>query len=85
MTGCSATSQALQAAGHEQGRAAAGIVLPAWPAHCRQRVPHAGLELGADPVVTLRLERVQLDFANQRAANCGAHYDRLKAGLEAAK
>lgn len=59
------------------------MLLPIWPPHCRQAVAHAALSKGQDPVGTLAAERQQLDFANQRAANCGAHYDRLKASLEA--
>lgn len=57
--------------------------LAQWPAHCRQPVPHAGVAVGANPVSTLKRERLQLDFANQRAANCGDWYDRQKAALEA--
>lgn len=82
LAGCAANQRALQQAGAEQGRAAAGVTLPGWPGHCRQAVPHAALGIGLNAVVILRQERLQLDFANQRAANCAAHYDQLKAGLE---
>jgi hypothetical protein len=55
-----------------------GVLLPDWPAHCRAPVAHAELAVGKDAVVMLKTERAQLDFANQRAANCGAHYDELQ-------
>jgi hypothetical protein len=68
-----------------QGRLEAGVQLAPWPAHCRQPVPHADVALGANPVSTLKRERTQLDFANERAANCGAWYDRQKTAYEAAQ
>lgn len=79
--GCATTGQRLERAGHELGIAAAGLQLPAWPIHCRQPVPHAATAAGDDAVSVLRLERQQLEFANRRAANCGAYYDTLRHGL----
>ena len=82
LTACASTGQRIDRAGAELGRAGAGVQLPAWPPHCRQSVPHAPLAEGDDAISALVLERAQLDYANRRAANCGDHYDRLKAGLE---
>jgi hypothetical protein len=84
LAGCATSPhQRIVDAGTERGRAEAAIKLPDWPAWCRQPVPHATLAVGANAVSVLARERGQLDFANQRAGNCGAEYDRIKAGLEA--
>jgi hypothetical protein len=58
-------------------------VLPAWPVWCAQPVAHASLELGMNAVSALARERSALEFANQRAANCAANYDKIKASVEA--
>jgi hypothetical protein len=79
--GCSSTGQRIERAGAQLGVAQAGVQLPAWPAHCRQPVPHAPAVAGDDAIGVLRLERQQLDFANRRAANCGNFYDTLRQGL----
>ncbi len=81
LAGCTTTGQRIERAGAQIGRAEAGVHLPAWPAHCRQPVSHAPAASGDDAVSVLKLERLQLDFANRRAANCGAFYDTLKLGL----
>lgn len=81
MAGC-ATNRLGDAAGIE-GRAKAAIILPVAPAWCRQAVAHASLTEGANVVSVLARERSGLDFANQRAANCWAWYDRAKLELEA--
>ena len=79
--GCSTSGQRIERAGAQLGTAEAGVHLPAWPAHCRQTVPHAPAAAGDDAIRVLKLERAQLDFANRRAGNCGAFYDNLKRGL----
>lgn len=81
LVACQTTGSRIDRAGAELGTNAAGVTLPAWPAHCRSSVPHGALAEGDEAIAALARERAQLDFANQRAANCAAHYDRLRAGL----
>lgn len=81
LAGCSTTGQRLDTAGTAIGAASAKVLLPPWPPHCRQPVPHADLAEGVDAVAGLDLERAQLDFANQRAANCAGHYERTRAAF----
>ncbi len=68
-----------------EGGVKAGVRLAPWPIHCVTAVPHADVAVGGNPVSALKRERGQLDFANQRAVNCGAWYDQQKVALEAAQ
>lgn len=61
------------------------MFLPILPGECRQAVPHAPAELGANAVVVLARERVQLDRANSVIRRCADNYDTIKAGLEAGR
>lgn len=76
-------SPTLDRLADQEGKLAAGVQLPSYPPHCRQPVDHAIVAIGSNPVSALKRERGQLEFANQRAANCGAWYDRLEAAIEA--
>ena len=58
-------------------------MLPPLPDECRQAVPHAPAELGANAVVVLARERLQLERANGVISRCADNYDTIKAGMEA--
>lgn len=61
------------------------MLLPPLPGECRQALPHAAAELGANAVVVLARERLQLDRANGVITRCAENYDTIKAGMEAAR
>lgn len=60
-------------------------MLPPLPGECRQAVPHAPAELGANAVVVLARERLQLERANGVISRCADNYDTIKAGMEAGR
>ena len=60
-------------------------MLPPLPDECRQAVPHAPAELGANAVVVLARERLQLERANGVISRCADNYDTIKAGMEAGR
>lgn len=80
LSGCA--NGRLAAAGRDAGRAAAGVVLPAWPDECRRAEPHAALAKGAEALSVLKRERAALDRANGRAAACAGYYDDLSTRLK---
>jgi hypothetical protein len=85
LSACAKPPNRLALAASEVGKAKAGIYLPALPGECRNAVPHAPAELGANAVVVLARERVQLDRANSVIQRCADHYDTLKSDLGAAR
>ena len=80
--GCTTLSPDLRAAATVQGRASAGISIPAqMPAECRTAIPHALIRVGDQAVSALARERGQLDKANGKQAVCAHWYGKLAAGL----
>ena len=83
LSACAKPPSRIALAAAEKGKAEAGVYLPPLPGECRQGVAHAAAELGANAIVVLARERVQLDRANSVIRRCANNYDTLKAGLEA--
>lgn len=81
-SGCAGNRTAQRLAAAEQGRAVAGVVLPAQPGECQRDIPHAAAVLGDNPVIVLARERGQLDLANDVRARCAGFYAQIKSGLE---
>ena len=86
MGGCSHLphlSPELKAAAAEQGRAAAGVTLPAYPERCAEATPHAPVRVGDRQGDVLKREQFQLDLANGDKGWCAsAFYAPLKARLK---
>jgi hypothetical protein len=85
MAGCSLTpplDPRLVPAAAEQGRAAAGVRLPAYPARCGQATPHARIAVGDSKDGIIKREQAQLDKANADKGWCHlGWYDPLRARL----
>jgi hypothetical protein len=58
--------------------------MPPLPAECRRQIAHAAARIGDNAVIVLRLERGQVDLANDIIARCARFYSNVKAGLEGA-
>ena len=76
------TSQELARASAAQGRITAGVHLPALPADCRVKEPHAPMKVGDEARAVLKRERGQLDKANARVGRCAGFYDTTRKAFE---
>lgn len=68
-TGCSVTER-LNAAAVDIGTAQARVTLPAQPADCNKREPHAKLNVGLELRSALDAERRSTTRANDRVQRC---------------
>ena len=85
LSACARPPNRLALAAAEQGKAEARVLLPSLPGECRQAVPHASAVVGANAVVVLARERVQLDRANSVIRRCADNYDAIKSGMGAGR
>lgn len=81
LNGCN-TSAELKKAAVDTGTAAARVRLPALPGDCREREPHAAINVGDEARSVLKAERRQLDKANARVVRCANHYDATAKALK---
>jgi len=58
------------------------VTLPAYPADCTKKEPHAAIDVGAEALSVLKRERGQLDRANARVGRCAAFYVALRGKLK---
>lgn len=77
LIGCS-TNAALKAAATGKGIAAARVTLPPLPGDCREKEPHAAVNVGDEVRSVLKAERRQLDKANSRVIRCADFYADVK-------
>lgn len=81
-SGCAGKAGLLAKIGAEQGRTAAGVMLPDLPPDCRKQEPHAALSVGMEARLAIRAEQRATDRANARTGRCAAFYDATRAGIE---
>lgn len=81
-TSCSSLEGRLDAAAQKQGHAEARVTLPALPADCRKKEPHADIQAGMEAISVLKRERGQLDKANSRVGRCAGFFDHLRDKLK---
>lgn len=76
LTGCETTR--LKDASAEQGRLAAGVNLPDWPAECRKEYAHISPQEG-DKWRHIQLRWEDLNYERNLVTNrCARYYDQLQ-------